>query len=197
MKTVELIVKGNVQRVGYRNIVSQAAFESGIKGYVKNLANGNVRIIAQGEKGKIGELVKNIRVKGWPINVENIEKKGISIKKAFERFAIIRADAQQEMSERADEAALYMHKMYDEMKGFRYDTNNNFCHLDGKYDKMSKKFCNISGKLDNGFDEISGKLDNMSGKLNSKLGKTNKILKEEFSKLSDALFALANRIVQH
>src|SRR3989338_6738739 len=117
MNAVELIVRGNVQRVGYRNIVSQAAFESGIKGFVENLPDESVRIVVQGKKGRLNGFIDRIKIRGWPVNVESIEKKSIAVKEEFKRFSIVRANSQQEMSERADEGALYMHKMYDEMRG--------------------------------------------------------------------------------
>jgi acylphosphatase len=46
MKTVRLIVKGKVQGVFYRATAKDVADLTGIKGWVKNLPDGNVEITA-------------------------------------------------------------------------------------------------------------------------------------------------------
>lgn len=63
MKTLEIIVKGYVQGVGFRYFVQKEAKSIGIKGYVKNLENGDVLIIAQGENYQLEEFVKNVKTK--------------------------------------------------------------------------------------------------------------------------------------
>ncbi|MDO8627764.1 MAG: acylphosphatase, partial [Candidatus Diapherotrites archaeon] len=73
LKTFELIVEGQVQRVGFRNFVSQIALELNIKGTVENLAEEKVQITAQGEQDKILEFIKRIWTTEWPIDVWNIE----------------------------------------------------------------------------------------------------------------------------
>jgi len=210
MGTIELIVTGNVQRVGYRNIVSQAAFELGINGYAKNLPDESVRIVVQGDERKIEKFIGKIKIRKWPINVEDIKQRKIAAKKPFRKFTISRGKPAREMAERADEAALYMHKMYGEMHGmrgemhgmrgemhgFRKETNGNFGKLDVKYGSLSNKMDGFSGKLAKKMDNVSGKLDstnkilkedlsnkmdNVSGKLDS----TNKILKEDLSNKMD------------
>ena len=221
MNAIELIVTGNVQRVGYRNIVSQAAFELGIKGYAENLSDESVRIVVQGAKRKINKFVDKIKIRKWPINAENIKQRSIATKTLFKRFTINRGKPTQEMAERADEAALYMHKMYDEMHGmrgemhgmrnethsFRKETNGNFGKLDTKYGSLSNKMDGFSGNLAKKMDNVSGKLnstnkilkEDLSNKMDSVSGKlddTNKILKEEFGRLSNALLIIANKAIQ-
>ncbi len=49
MECVKIIVKGLVQGVGYRFFVKQTAMSLNVKGFVKNLDNGDVLIIAKGE----------------------------------------------------------------------------------------------------------------------------------------------------
>jgi len=45
----EIVITGRVQGVGYRHFVRQQAHLLGIKGRVKNLYDGRVKVIAQGE----------------------------------------------------------------------------------------------------------------------------------------------------
>lgn len=49
MKTVEVIVSGRVQRVGFRACVRKLAVSLTVGGTVMNLSDGRVRIVASGE----------------------------------------------------------------------------------------------------------------------------------------------------
>lgn len=75
MKCAHLIVSGRVQGVFFRANVRSKANELGLKDYAKNLENGNVEVVAQGDEDKIKELVDFIKkgpgvaeVKGVEIN---------------------------------------------------------------------------------------------------------------------------------
>jgi acylphosphatase len=50
MQTVHLLVTGKVQGVFYRATAKKMAESMGIAGWVKNTANGNVEILAQGNE---------------------------------------------------------------------------------------------------------------------------------------------------
>jgi acylphosphatase len=56
-----LIVSGLVQGVGYRYFAARKARSYGVKGFVKNLADGTVEVVAEGEKGLIDEFIKDLR----------------------------------------------------------------------------------------------------------------------------------------
>ena len=51
---------GSVQGVGFRYTVRGLASESNLKGWVKNLRDGRVEMIAEGEKEAVEELIKQI-----------------------------------------------------------------------------------------------------------------------------------------
>jgi len=53
MKRVKMIVCGRVQGVGYRYFVQEKAREFGIKGYVRNLPEGDVEIDAEGDRNDL------------------------------------------------------------------------------------------------------------------------------------------------
>lgn len=61
MKCVHLIVSGRVQGVFFRDNTRRKATELGLHGYAKNLKDGNVEVIAQGNKDKINELIDFIK----------------------------------------------------------------------------------------------------------------------------------------
>ncbi|MDZ7265102.1 MAG: acylphosphatase [candidate division KSB1 bacterium] len=60
--TAHIIVKGLVQGVGFRWFVERTAKKLGLKGYVRNLYNGNVEIEVEGDRSLIEELIAQVKV---------------------------------------------------------------------------------------------------------------------------------------
>ena len=56
-----IIISGMVQGVGYRFFCRHEAAALGITGYVKNLYNGDVEILAEGEEEVLGHFIKMLR----------------------------------------------------------------------------------------------------------------------------------------
>ena len=54
----KIVVSGRVQGVGYRMSAQHIADELGLFGWVKNLADGRVEIVAEGEAETLQQLVK-------------------------------------------------------------------------------------------------------------------------------------------
>jgi acylphosphatase len=86
MKKVILYVSGNVQASGYRAKVESIASFLGIKGYVQNLPDGRVKIIAQGEAANLEKLIRDINISNSLINVTNIEQEYTSLSEDYEDF---------------------------------------------------------------------------------------------------------------
>ena len=61
MKCIHLLVSGRVQGVFFRANVRDRALQLGLKGYAKNLQNGNVKVVAQGNEEKLKELIEFIQ----------------------------------------------------------------------------------------------------------------------------------------
>lgn len=57
----KLIFSGSVQGVGFRFTVSRIAVRYNMTGYVKNLADGSVEVIAQGQPDEIELFIENIK----------------------------------------------------------------------------------------------------------------------------------------
>lgn len=51
------VVRGKVQGVGYRDFVVNAAEELGLMGYVRNIPDGGVEVVAQGYPDTLKEFV--------------------------------------------------------------------------------------------------------------------------------------------
>jgi len=57
MKRLRATVEGRVQGVGYRDFVRTQARNLHLKGWVRNLPNGNVEVTAEGEDVALAHLV--------------------------------------------------------------------------------------------------------------------------------------------
>jgi len=56
-----LLIDGLVQGVGYRYFAIRKASTYGLTGFAKNLIDGRVEIVAEGERGLIEEFIKDLR----------------------------------------------------------------------------------------------------------------------------------------
>ncbi len=86
--SVHLVAHGMVQGVGFRFFVREQAVPRGIKGWVKNLPDGNVEIVAEGDK----EILINFidRVKKGPLfgTVSELQVEWIEPKNTYSNFSI-------------------------------------------------------------------------------------------------------------
>jgi acylphosphatase len=58
MQTVHLVIKGKVQGVFFRASTREKANELGIKGWVKNMPDGNVEVLAAGNKDQLENFIE-------------------------------------------------------------------------------------------------------------------------------------------
>jgi acylphosphatase len=55
-----IVYHGRVQGVGFRYVASQTAAEFEVSGYVRNLANGGVELVAEGTKDEVEAYLASI-----------------------------------------------------------------------------------------------------------------------------------------
>ena len=89
MHQVYLIILGKVQGVFYRASCLEVAQKLGLTGWVKNLADGSVEVLAQGEKEKIEKLIEWCKKGPDGAKVDEVKTEWKSIKKNFSDFSII------------------------------------------------------------------------------------------------------------
>ena len=63
MIRADIIITGNVQMVGFRTFLKNLAESLHITGYAKNLEDGSVNVVCEGEKENIEELISKVKEK--------------------------------------------------------------------------------------------------------------------------------------
>jgi acylphosphatase len=73
MKTVRLRIAGKVQGVGYRAWAIRIAADLGLRGWVRNLANGTVELLASGEEDAVAAMTEACRRGPSDARVDSID----------------------------------------------------------------------------------------------------------------------------
>ncbi|WP_338488689.1 acylphosphatase [Ruoffia tabacinasalis] len=90
MKTTELIVSGRVQGVGFRNYVSLIAKDLNIKGTVRNLSDGDVKIIAQTDDDTLNKMVERIKQPQHQfMKIKDVEIHDLQLDKVYDDFSVV------------------------------------------------------------------------------------------------------------
>lgn len=88
MHDAHLIITGFVQGVGYRKFVKHEAVKLGLTGWVRNLPDGSVEALVQGEKEKIEILIGKCRKGPFLSEVEKVDVVWEDKKEIFSDFSI-------------------------------------------------------------------------------------------------------------
>ncbi len=89
-KQVRAIVSGEVQGVGYRYKVFHVAARHNLEGYVRNLPDGNVEVVAEGEEDELKRFLEAINVRDGFVRVAEVKASFSSTTNEFEGFTIRR-----------------------------------------------------------------------------------------------------------
>jgi len=111
MKRFVATARGRVQRVSYREHVYNETFDRNISGYVKNLKNGEVEIVAEGSEQDLRDLINAINIIRRPIAVKSFTVRWEEATGEYADFEIIRGEIQEETFERMDYAGNVLHSM--------------------------------------------------------------------------------------
>jgi acylphosphatase len=84
--SVKIIVSGTVQGVGFRYFIARIAFEHDLRGYVKNLFNGDVEIFAEGRKEFLEELAQKAKTGPSHAKVDNIQIQWLDFQNKYNKF---------------------------------------------------------------------------------------------------------------
>jgi len=84
----EIIVQGVVQGVGYRFFAIQKARDYGLTGYVQNLQDGSVLVVAEGEKGLLNDFINELKIGPRAAKVTKVDVKFSEKEKGFKNFSV-------------------------------------------------------------------------------------------------------------
>jgi len=89
MKRVRAIVSGRVQGVWYRAHARERAVELGVVGFVRNLPDGAVEIVAQGDGAQVDTLMDWARVGPPMAEVSEVRVREMVEDEEFNSFEVV------------------------------------------------------------------------------------------------------------
>ena len=103
MRRLTASISGTVQKTGYRAKVASLANFLGLVGFVQNLPDGRVKVVAEGDDSTLERFLNDLRIKDSLIDVQGIESNYTSALGDFIRFEKMVANG--ETDQRLDKAA--------------------------------------------------------------------------------------------
>jgi acylphosphatase len=82
------VVEGHVQGVGFRMFVQSTAISLGLKGWVRNLWDGNVEVTAEGEQVILEKFLVTLMQGPRGAHVINVHNEWEQATHEFERFQV-------------------------------------------------------------------------------------------------------------
>ena len=89
MNARRAVVEGRVQGVGYRFFAERAARELGVRGWVRNLPDGSVEAVAEGDDEAVATFIERLRRRPLLARIDRVEVAEATAQ-GFERFEITR-----------------------------------------------------------------------------------------------------------
>ena len=124
MRRLTAFVSGTIQKTGYRAKVANLANFLGLVGFVQNLPDGRVKVVAEGDDSTLERFLNDLRIKDSLIDVQDIEVNCTSAMGDFIRFEKMVANG--ETDQRLDKAAELLSDLIDVNKQIvaRLEVNN-------------------------------------------------------------------------
>ena len=88
MQRVHIVVHGYVQGVFFRHYTRKTALSLGLKGHVKNMADGTVEVVAEGSEDELIELIEFCKKGPEAAQVEKVDVKFEKAKGEFYGFEV-------------------------------------------------------------------------------------------------------------
>ncbi len=81
---------GFVQGVGFRQFVKKKAVSLGLTGWVKNLSDGRVELLVQGQKENIQKLIKLAEKGPFFAEVKSVQVEWEKASQSYKSFEVLR-----------------------------------------------------------------------------------------------------------
>jgi len=115
-------VSGRVQRAGYRAKVVFLAKEMGLVGLIQNRPDGQVLVIAEGERNDLEKFASALRIKNAIIDVENVSLQYSQGSGQYSSFKKITGP--DEIGERLDDGIEVLKELVVVLKDVKEDTSS-------------------------------------------------------------------------
>ena len=89
MPAARFLVSGKVQGVFFRASTREQALKLGLRGYAKNLPDGRVEVLAEGEAPTLDALERWLHVGPPMARVETVERGEAEVGEAGQGFAVV------------------------------------------------------------------------------------------------------------
>ena len=182
MKRAVIIAKGEVQQVGYRDIVRKIARKLELTGFVENLEFCDVKIVAEGEEEALNTFVTQIKIEKYPVTVKKLDVEFSDATGEFEHFKIKRGDWRDELGERMDTAGALLYRsveLGEESVKLGRESVEIGRNMLGKQDQMIEKQNVMIEKQDSHTQILAEKMDTHNNILVEKMDSHTQILAEK------------------
>ena len=194
---VEATVSGEVQGVGYRYLVQSIARRLGVKGYVQNMPDGTVRVVAEAPEQVIEAFIKKLNIKEAPINVENVMSTYSKLTGEFQSFAVRFGDLTEEMAEGFASGLKYMNVSRQETKeGFQTLGNETKQGFQTLGSEMREGFQTLGNETKQEFQALRSEMREGFQTVGNKIGSMHEDMNRNFEEMSERYDAISGNLTQ-
>ncbi|MCX8204971.1 MAG: acylphosphatase [Candidatus Nezhaarchaeota archaeon] len=194
---LKLMVKGRVQRVGFRRYVLDLAQELGLSGYVKNLPDGSVEILIQGGEELVKGFLEALKKPPPPAIVREVLEEKAEPRPEVKEFKIIYGELAEELQEGfgAMQSIFteYWREFRDYWGEFR-EYRQEFRDFRGEFREYRQEFREFVKRTDENFKLLFEKYGEISSKLTIILEALIRESKETREALNEALKLLREAV---
>ncbi len=198
-----LRIFGKVQRVGFRRFALELAQELGLTGYVKNLPDGSVEILIQGEEDSLTRFLKLLEKP--PLGkVRKIKVEEMQVDPHIKEFKIEYGELADELQEGFGAMQSVFMEYWKEFKDYREEfrsfasrTDENLKGLREEFSDYREEFRSFASRTDGSFREIMERYGEISRKLTVILetlikesNETRKMINESLKAVNESLKAV-------
>ncbi len=168
MKTrAKIIIKGKVQKVGFRSFVTDNMLSLGLAGHANNLPDGTVKVLCEGEESAVKKLLAEIKSNSPQFatvdSVEDVRQDYTGDLKKPQR----KGNDVPESGATMDDLLKVMQSFDSKgevMIKILSSTDQRLSNIEGKQDQMLDKQDQMLGNQDKTIEVIGGKIDNLAEK---------------------------------
>jgi len=177
MERFVIFVSGRVQKVGYRSKVIALAREMGITGWVGNLPDGRVKVVAEGDAAALDRFVSALKVKNALIDVAGVEVGRQDATGEFDKFSKLVDEG--ETNSRLDRSADLLRELIDVTRSGFSDLGQKTDRMLDKQDQMLDRQDETTGEVRGLRSDLKESLDFRLRRMEADLGEVKSALREK------------------